>query len=371
LGQLCTPFVSAAANPASGRDRAPAEELSYATAISRDAGIYGFIAAYLAACLATAVLLGTGHKFHPLMYSGKWLEFLAYGLLGAVTLAGLASLFAGEPLRSLKQRIARIFAPEVCAGIVMILALSVFFGLFTSFKTMLPELAPFAADSALAELDAAIHGGDAWRALPTISTVTYAIEKLYFPGWAFLLLASVATATFMPRFRPIRSQLLWTYLVTWALLGNVIAYFVMSAGPIFFEQITGSHRFTELTDYVSKYAPMTSQVREWLWNNYALGQAAPVAGISAFPSLHLASATLFVLQAWHFHWRLGLAFAAICAAILVGSVHLGWHYAIDGYFSIIATVLIWKVISWVLGRNPQKARAKIRSPTVAYQLRES
>ena len=40
---------------------------------------------------------------------------------------------------------------------------------------------------------------------------------------------------------------------------------------------------------------------------------------------------------------LAMAFAA---AIFVGSVHLGWHYAIDAYVSMIAVPAIWKFAGW-------------------------
>ena len=175
----------------------------------------------------------------------------------------------------------------------------------------------------------------------------------------------------MRRFRPIRSQFLWTYVITWTLLGNVVAYFFMSGGPTFYERITGSDRFTVLTSYLSQQAPMTNEIRDWLWTNYASGLAGSATGISAFPSLHLALATLFVIQAWHFDRRLGFVLGAFCAVIQIGSVHLGWHYAIDGYFSIIATMLIWKATGWVLARGPNEARANNPSLSAAYRLRES
>jgi hypothetical protein len=46
--------------------------------------------------------------------------------------------------------------------------------------------------------------------------------------------------------------------------------------------------------------------------------------------------------------------AGFCAVILFGSVHLGWHYAVDGYFSIIATVAIWKIVGWALSRKGRR-----------------
>jgi hypothetical protein len=38
----------------------------------------------------------------------------------------------------------------------------------------------------------------------------------------------------------------------------------------------------------------------------------------------------------------GLILALFAAIIQLGSVHLGWHYAVDGYLSALFTFLIWK-----------------------------
>ena len=61
---------------------------------------------------------------------------------------------------------------------------------------------------------------------------------------------------------------------------------------------------------------------------------------------------MFVLLARRAHRWLMVAAIAFCAVVLFGSVHLGWHYAVDGYFSIAATVVIWKIVGYVLGTIP-------------------
>jgi hypothetical protein len=32
--------------------------------------------------------------------------------------------------------------------------------------------------------------------------------------------------------------------------------------------------------------------------------------------------------------------------IFIGSIHLGWHYAVDGIFSAIGMWAIWKAVNW-------------------------
>ena len=42
---------------------------------------------------------------------------------------------------------------------------------------------------------------------------------------------------------------------------------------------------------------------------------------------------------------MGIAFAAYAGVILLGSVHLGWHYAVDGYAAIGIALACW----WIAG----------------------
>ena len=68
-------------------------------------------------------------------------------------------------------------------------------------------------------------------------------------------------------------------------------------------------------------------------------------GISAMPSMHLSIATVFALLGWKISRFWGMAGIIFLVLILLGSVHLGYHYAVDGYAAILATVGIW----WLSG----------------------
>jgi hypothetical protein len=86
---------------------------------------------------------------------------------------------------------------------------------------------------------------------------------------------------------------------------------------------------------------LSLRIRDKLWAAYVTGNAAGGSGISAMPSLHVAIATLCAISSWYVSWRIGVAMTLYAVVIFLGSIHLGWHYAVDGYVSIVAVAAIW------------------------------
>ena len=63
------------------------------------------------------------------------------------------------------------------------------------------------------------------------------------------------------------------------------------------------------------------------------------------PSLHIAITVLFALVGWRINRYVGILLTAYVVITQIGAVILGWHYAVDGYVSILLTILIWKLVN--------------------------
>ena len=51
-----------------------------------------------------------------------------------------------------------------------------------------------------------------------------------------------------------------------------------------------------------------------------------------------------VLLGFRINRVLGCFFTVYLLVIMVGSVHIGWHYAVDGYVAIATTLILWKIV---------------------------
>jgi hypothetical protein len=245
---------------------------------------------------------------------------------------------------------------------------------FTWLKVLIPIVNPFDWDSRFAEWDRALHGGlHPWQLLQPllgVPIITSTVTFLYHL-WIFVLCGVVLWQTLSTGNQRRRMQYLVTLVLLWIVVGNLAATVFASAGPVYFGRVTGlDDPFAPLMEYL-RYADrmtgvMALEVQELLWQSY-LHQGAEIGrGISAMPSMHLASSFSFVLIGFATSRRLGILFGAFCFVILVGSVHLGWHYAIDGYVAIAFTWIIWIMVGWLLDRSavaamlwPQETRSTV------------
>ncbi len=247
------------------------------------------------------------------------------------------------------------------AGLVLMGSFVFMMAAFSTVKTVLPFGHGFPYDNSLAAIDAFLHVGDPWRLLHDLvdaKTFGVFIDAVYSKGWMLYWTAFGFWICVSARADRIRGRYVICLLLTWGLLGNVAAGLFQSAGPIFFERVTGDGvRFGELTtilEGLSREGALAMGYSDFLWGFYQEKQIGGIgSGISAFPSLHVAIVTLNALFVGELFGKVARFLAwTFVAFILFGSVYLGWHYAIDGYASIAVVVAIY----WI-ARNLTRRQA--------------
>lgn len=72
-------------------------------------------------------------------------------------------------------------------------------------------------------------------------------------------------------------------------------------------------------------------------------------GISAMPSMHMAWTYMWAFAAWQINRGLGIVAHFYAVIIWIGSVHLGWHYFVDGLVSLIVVTIIWQLFGRAMG----------------------
>ena len=132
-----------------------------------------------------------------------------------------------------------------------------------------------------------------------------------------------------------RRRFFASYFLSWILLGNVAATAFSSAGPCSYDLATGSlGPYAELMEYLYAVDAEGKLVALWvqamLLDTYSGDAVNTVEGIAAMASLHVAMPFLFALVFRGVSRALVAGFVVFGIAIVLGSVHLGWHYAVAG-----------------------------------------
>ena len=286
-----------------------------------------------------------------------------------------------SPFVLAKDLLRDLGTPNIAAGATLYSALAIFMGSFTTMKTLLPRLNDFWADPWLARIDSFIHfGQQPWRLLAPLlghPPVTRTIEFVYGPVW-MICVTLVPLYFCMTSRRPDhRRRFLLAFLLTWIVNGTIVAGLCMSGGPAFYGKLThDDDLFGDLVRYLATEVDSPGsaawQQRE-LWSIYRSASSGVGAGISAFPSLHVSMIILCCLGIWGLDKRAAAPLIAVAIVIVLGSIHLGWHYAIGDYSVVVLMIAIWRTSG--LFADPSKWRslqvrcANTSWPELAFRVR--
>lgn len=228
-------------------------------------------------------------------------------------------------------------------------------GALTWLKVMLPITQGFWADLPLAEADRILFGKDPWIISHDLfGWITGPLDQVYVT-WAPVKFATVI-GVILAAATPKKSRATLAYFLT---IGTccLVQYALPSAGPVFYSDLGLGDRFHEMP-----IEPWVASARDYLWADYLAGGGHPGGGISAMPSVHVAMTLWVALVVRTYFPRLQLLAWIYFAAILIGSVHLGWHYAVDGIASVAIALIAWAVAPILLVKPGQPGREPCMSP---------
>jgi len=263
-------------------------------------------------------------------------------------------------------------ATATIAPLVLWPTLLAAFGLL---KLLLPDYTPFRYDAAFMRADRWLFGTDPWRITHAIAgdgTATILMDRLY-TAWIMVIpFTTLWFAVFASRRD--RARYFTSFILSWVLLGVAGAYLGSSAGPTFLAlmehpdagRFAGLMQRLQFTDALQGDRGLDAiRWRDLLWHTYANRQIAIGMGISAMPSMHNAISALRVFSAYRINIWLGHAVLLLSAVIYVASIHLAWHYAVDGIVSMLAVAVIWFGVDYYLRVTGFDARIAAETPVTA------
>lgn len=224
---------------------------------------------------------------------------------------------------------------------------------YSSMKQAIPVFKTFDSDILISKLDHLIHfNNNPWTLLQSWighPSLTRLIDFCYI-AWGSIFVYTLLWMAYSRR-KLLRLRFLLSLVFCWIIIGNILAALLASVGPCYYGQVTvsGTNPYAPMLDYLHSIPSLEAvRIQQALWKAYTNGTFMPLGGISAMPSMHVSIAVLLALAYRKVSPWLGVIFSLYAGVIQIGSVHLGWHYAIDGYLSAILTVTTWKAVGYFL-----------------------
>ncbi len=234
-------------------------------------------------------------------------------------------------------------APRFIAAAAAVQVVALASSSFSAFKVALPHNVPFYLDPFFTDLERSLFGTDPWRlSHAAFGWATPAIDRFYLLWLPTLIVAFYAVILARPS--ALKTRALVSYVLMWPLLGILGAYLLSSAGPIFEDRLFGGDSGL-ISALESGGANGTLYAYEKLWTAFSDNSPLIGGGISAMPSMHIALATWIALVVRSASPRFAWLGWAHVGMIWLGSVHLGWHYVLDGLAGIAGAVAIWTFVS--------------------------
>ena len=314
---------------------------------------------YVCAAVFGAASIGIAWHYHltlPLEASIAFLDLVPEFLVLLIAFGALYRLGVlvrtrsdARPLPDIARWLSTQFLAEDRPGNIFhtLVALTPLMISFAALKNDIPLIHPFSWDKTFMQWDLVLGFGTLpWKILQPVlgyPLITAALNGVY-DLWFAIMFGFLFWQAFSARGSVLRMQFLLAFALEWFFGGNILAAVFSSAGPCFYGHLFTPNPYVAQMRYLHQanlvWPIWSVKIQDLLWQSYATGSGV-VSGISAMPSMHVMSSTIMAILAMRINKWLGAGLTLFTTLIVIGSVALGWHYAVDAIAGILLAIIFW------------------------------
>ncbi len=273
-----------------------------------------------------------------------------------------------SPLRALWGKFQQdVLSTQSLASIIPVWSFLIAFTyVFTASKSNIERFNAFSWDVTFDRWDVIIHlGYRPWEILQPVFGFPFIsfLVNLNYNAWFLVLIGFWAYFMVLVPRGIERTRFFLAFGLIWMIGGGLMATWLSSAGPCFYGRTGLSpDPYASLMQYLNaanqQFPIFSIQTQELLWQFH--GTENLTGGISAMPSMHNATVLLFILATRDTSRFVSGLVWAHAILIFLGSVHFGWHYAVDAYISWLLVLVLWpiahRLATWWESREVSRSR---------------